>query len=91
LSDVQEMPMSAEKPLDNKPNSPSNVQGEGDYESARRFREDEENFLKKANVPDLAKRAAPHSKEEAAELKKAEEVGRSHRADATRTKGSPEK
>ncbi|HEY4341712.1 MAG TPA: hypothetical protein VGM97_17340 [Steroidobacteraceae bacterium] len=83
--------MSAQKPSDNKPSSPSKVQGEGDYESARRFREDEENFLKKADVPDLAKRAAPRSKEEAAELEQAEEVGRSHRADASRTKDSAEK
>jgi hypothetical protein len=74
--------MSAEKPPVDKTKNPSKVQGEGDYESARRFREDEENFLKTADVPELAKRAAPQSKEEAAELKKAEEVGRSHRADS---------
>jgi hypothetical protein len=80
--------MSAEKPPADKTNSQSKVQGEGDYESARRFREDAEHFLEKADVPDLARRAAPHSKEEAAELKKAEEVGRSHRAD---TKGSTAK
>ena len=83
--------MSAEKPpVDpvDKANNQSKIQGEGDYESARRFRKDAEDFLKKADVPDLAKRAAPHSKEEAAELEKAEEVGRSHRAD---TKGSPAK
>ncbi len=80
--------MSAEKPPVDKNDTKSKVQGEGDYESARRFREDEQRFLKKADVPDLARRAAPRSKEEAEELKKAEEVGRSHRAD---TKGSPAK
>ena len=80
--------MSAEKPPVDKTNPQSKVQGEGDYESARRFREDEERFLKNADVPELAKRAAPRSKEEAEELKKAEEVGRSHRAD---TKGSTAK
>lgn len=76
--------MSAEKPTVDKTTGQPKVQGEGDYESARRFREDTERFLKKADVADLARRAAPHSKQEAAELKKAEEVGRSHRAD---TKG----
>jgi hypothetical protein len=87
------MSMSAEKPPVDKTNIQSKVQGEGDYESARRFRQDSEDFLKKADVPDLARRAAPHSKEEAEELKKAEEVGRSHRADAPRadTKGSATK
>ncbi|HEX3835460.1 MAG TPA: hypothetical protein VHW25_00730 [Steroidobacteraceae bacterium] len=80
--------MNAKQPPVDKTKTPAKVQGEGDYESSRRFREDEENFLKKADVPELARRAAPQSKEEAAELEKAEEVGRSHRAD---TKGSPAK
>jgi hypothetical protein len=87
------MSMSAEKPPVDKTNTQSKVQGEGDYESARRFRKDSEDFLKKADVPDLARRAAPHSKEEAEELIKAEEVGRSHRAGAPAadTKGSATK
>jgi hypothetical protein len=57
------------------------VQGEGDYAATRRFDKDEREFLKHADVPELAKRAAPKSKEEAEELEKAEEIGRSHRAD----------
>jgi hypothetical protein len=75
------MTMSADKPAVHNTTDQSKVQGEGDYESARRFREDTKEFLKKADVPDLARRAAPQSEEEAAELQKAEEVGRSHRAD----------
>ena len=67
---------------DTKSKSTPKIQGEGDYESTRRFRADAERFLKDADVPDLARRAAPKSKEEAAELKKAEEIGRSHSADA---------
>jgi hypothetical protein len=84
---------SADKPPVDKTNAQSRVQGEGDYESARRFRKDTAEFLKTADVPDLARRAAPHSKEEAAELEKAEEVGRSHRADTngSTTKGSTSK
>jgi hypothetical protein len=62
-----------------KPASPSQIQGEGDYESARRFRKDTEEFLKGADVSDLAHRAAPKTKEEAEELKQAEDIGRSHR------------
>ena len=71
-----------EKQAADKTNPQSKVQGEGDYESTRRFRERTEHFLKKADVPDLARRAAPDSKEEAAEMKKAEDIGRSHRADS---------
>jgi hypothetical protein len=73
---------------DTKPKSSPNIQGEGDYESTRRFDADAKRFLKDADVPDLARRAAPKSKEEAAEMKQAEEIGRSHRAGA---KGSDAK
>ncbi|HEV2701838.1 MAG TPA: hypothetical protein VGV09_09425 [Steroidobacteraceae bacterium] len=72
-----------DKPSDNaKSTATAPVQGEGDYEATRRFDEDEREFLKHADVPELAKRAAPKSKEEAAEMEKAEQIGRSHRADA---------
>ena len=54
------------------------TQGEGDYESSRRFRKDEEQFVKDADVTKLARDAAPKSNEEAAQMKKAEEIGRSH-------------
>jgi len=68
-----------EKPSTDRDQKPApNIQGEGDYESARKYDDDTRDFLKSADVPDLARRAAPGSKEEAAELKKAEQVGRSH-------------
>jgi hypothetical protein len=71
-----------DKPSDQaKPAATAQVQGEGDYEATRRFEQDERDFLKHADVPDLARRAAPKSKQEAAEMEKAEEIGRSHRAD----------
>ena len=74
---------STEKPgADRGKSTPTpNIQGEGDYESARKFRKDSENFVKSADVTELAHKAAPKTKEEAEELKKAEEIGRSHRAD----------
>lgn len=75
---------------DSKPGSSQKVQGEGDYQSTRRFRADAERFLKDADVPELARRAAPKSKEEAAELKKAEEIGRSHSADARESHAKPD-
>jgi hypothetical protein len=55
-----------------------NIQGEGDYESARKYRNDTDKFLKEADVSGLARSAAPKSPEEAQELKQAEDVGLSH-------------
>jgi hypothetical protein len=69
-----------EKPNADKPKPTPHIQGEGDYEAAHRFREETEHFLEGANVPDLARKAAPKSKREAEELEKAEQIGRSHRA-----------
>lgn len=72
-----------DKPPDKaKSTATPNVQGEGDYEATRRFDKDEREFLEHADVPELARRAAPKSKQEAEELEKAEQIGRSHRADA---------
>jgi hypothetical protein len=71
-----------DKPSPDEAKPSGKVQGEGDYESTRRFREDTERFLKSANVTELAREAAPKSKEEAAELEKAEQTGRSHSADS---------
>jgi hypothetical protein len=68
-----------EKPSADREQKPApQNQGEGDYESARKYDDDTRDYLKSADVPDLARRAAPATKEEAAELKKAEQVGRSH-------------
>jgi hypothetical protein len=68
------------------------VQGEGDYAADRRYRERTEEFLKTNDVDEAAQRAAPTSKAEAEELRKAEEKGRA-RADGqpkeTRGMGKP--
>ena len=56
---------------------PTQVQGEGDYESTRKYDADTKRFIETHDVSDLAKRAAPDSSEEAAKLDKAEEAGRS--------------
>jgi hypothetical protein len=54
-----------------------NVQGEGDYDSAKRFDDDEAKFAKSGRVDKAARDAEPKSKAEADEMKKAEERGRS--------------
>lgn len=68
-----------EKPsVDREKQTASQVQGEGDYESTRKYNKDTEHFLESADVSKLARKAAPASKEEAAKLKEAEDIGRSH-------------
>jgi hypothetical protein len=53
------------------------VQGEGDYESARRYRESVESFTKSGKVDEAARNAAPGSEAEEKELERAERVGES--------------
>jgi hypothetical protein len=54
----------------------SKVQGEGDYEAARRYRKRSENFLENNDVEKAALRAAPQSSGEAEDLKAAEAAGK---------------
>jgi hypothetical protein len=53
------------------------VQGEGDYESAKKFDDDEAAFVKSDRVDQAARDAEPKSQAEADEMNKAEEVGKS--------------
>jgi hypothetical protein len=52
------------------------VQGEGDYRAARRYRREVSDFVAKADVDALAREAAPTSGEEARDMALAEERGR---------------
>jgi hypothetical protein len=52
--------------------------GEGSYEATRDYQENIKDYLKDANVEADAEAAKPRSEEEARELDKAEEEGRSH-------------
>jgi hypothetical protein len=54
------------------------VQGEGDYEAARRHRKRVSEFIENNDVEKAAVRAAPESAAEAAELEDAEAEGKSH-------------
>lgn len=52
------------------------VQGEGDYEAARRHRKRVSEFIENNDVEKAAVRAAPESAAEAKELEAAEEEGK---------------
>src|SRR4051812_10545025 len=52
--------------------------GEGSYEGSRDYKERTEEYLKKANVQKDAEAAKPRSEQEAREMEKAEEEGKSH-------------
>jgi hypothetical protein len=54
------------------------VQGEGDYDAARRYDKATEDFAKSGKVEQAARDAAPESAGEAEELRKAEDIGKSH-------------
>ena len=52
--------------------------GEGSYEGTRDYNRRTQEYLKKGHVEADAEAAKPRSEEEARELKKAEDEGRSH-------------
>jgi hypothetical protein len=60
------------------------IQGEGDYRSAREYREEVREFLERADVEKAAREAAPRNPQEARELEEAEATGRSRAKGASR-------
>ena len=54
------------------------VQGEGDYEAARRYDKASRDFAKSGKVEPAARDAAPDDARGAEELERAEEEGKSH-------------
>ena len=52
------------------------LQGEGNYDASRRYRQATEKFIETGKVDEAAKRAKPTSAEEAEALEQAEEAGR---------------
>ncbi len=54
------------------------IQGEGNYEAAKRFNAGEKAFVKSGKVEQAAASAAPKSKKEAQELLAAEKVAKAH-------------
>lgn len=57
------------------------MQGEGDYEAARRYREELKEYLERSNVDERARAAKPDTAKQERELALAEEQGK------TRSKG----
>ncbi|MBV9346088.1 MAG: hypothetical protein JO341_14805 [Gammaproteobacteria bacterium] len=66
-----------EKNIESQGSERDPVQGEGDYESARRYDRDVKRYVKTADVERAAREAEPRSEEEAEDLEAAEDVGRS--------------
>jgi hypothetical protein len=60
------------------PGSDPDMQGEGNYDAARRHRKSVEHYMDEADIPQDARDAAPDSAQEAEELRKAEREGESH-------------
>lgn len=54
------------------------LQGEGNYEAASRYRQSVEQFVQDGRVDQAAKDAAPRSAAQAREMKEAEQAGRRH-------------
>ena len=54
------------------------IQGEGDYEAARRYDKAAREFAESGKVEPAAHEAAPGSAADADEMKRAEEIGKSH-------------
>lgn len=65
-------------------NDNDQVQGEGNYEAARRYRERTEEFVRSGKVEDAARNALPRTESDARDLERAEEAGRQHIAEEDR-------
>ncbi|MEO8924016.1 MAG: hypothetical protein ABI330_14530 [Caldimonas sp.] len=63
------------------PPNKDQVQGEGDYDAARRYDKAAEEFAKSGKVDRAAHDAAPQSVQQAEAMRKAEEIGKSHSKD----------
>ncbi|HET7795279.1 MAG TPA: hypothetical protein VFL64_17985 [Rhizobacter sp.] len=55
----------------------SRVQGEGDYEAARRYDKAAQDFAQSGKVADAARKAKPRADREAEEMLEAERIGKS--------------
>ena len=66
------------KPTPKTPVPDDGLQGEGNYDAARRHRESAEKFVKSGAVEPAAREAAPHNIDEARDMRDAEEAGKSH-------------
>ncbi len=59
-------------------NKDPDLQGEGNYDATRRYDKATSDFVKAGKVDEAARKAAPKDASEAADMQKAEEIGKSH-------------
>ena len=76
--DTQSPSRDRQQMADQDANGKGKVQGEGDYESNRRYTESAKDFVESGKVDEAARNAKPKSQQEAAEMRKAEQEGASH-------------
>jgi hypothetical protein len=62
----------------NEPGDKSKVQGEGNYEAARRYDKAQRDFVQSGKVEEGARKAHPDSAAQEADMEKAEDIGKSH-------------
>jgi hypothetical protein len=67
---------SSKRPAASRARGSGRIQGEGDYEAARRYRRGVESFVASANIERAARNAAPRSPREASDMAAAEAAGR---------------
>ena len=56
----------------------NDLQGEGNYDAARRYDKAQREFVESGQVDDAARKAAPKNADEAEQLRRAEQDGKSH-------------
>ena len=72
------------------PSNDKDLQGEGNYDATRRYDKAAHEFAQSGKVDEAARAAEPGSTEEAEELKRAEDAGKSHsKGDDPRCAGRP--
>ena len=64
--------------LEKSEREPDEVQGEGNYDAAREYNAEQQEFVASGKVPAAARAAAPKSDAEQAEMLEAERVGKEH-------------
>ena len=80
------------KPVENTTDTRSDeLQGEGNYEAARRYNEATREHARSGNVEREAREAKPKSADEARDLERAEQEGRSHASEEDPLLDDPER
>jgi hypothetical protein len=68
--------LSKKRPKPDKPVAGPDMQGEGNYEAARRYNSDTRDFIESGRVHEAARDAAPRDPAEAESIEEAEQAGK---------------